>query len=133
MRYIFRSIYALGHVFEAKIHLEFARQNLSKEHFDKLYRSRRGLMRFQVIPWILFAVGILCAFLFVPAQEVPYGHASMRETVLLFGTVCFIFFYMIWIILSQFVVGQLWHKYVKWFRKSGSMDELYQLLKEGND
>lgn len=129
MLYTTRFMLAVGHVLESKAQLDYARGNLSKEHFDKLYRSRRSLVIFQAIPWILFAVGILCVFLFVPAQEVPYGHASMRETMLLFGAVFFIFFYMFWLIISQFVVGKLWHKYVKWYKKAGTMAELYRLLK----
>ena len=66
----------------------------------------------------------------VPPEVVPNGYASRRETFLIFGAAGFLFFYIFWLVLSQFVVGKLWHKYARWYRKESSMEELYGLFEQ---
>ena len=40
------------------------------------------------------------------------------DVIIMVGVTAFILLFIIWLILSQFVVGRLWHKYVKLY-KSG--------------
>ena len=102
----------------------FAEENIEKENLERLMKSRKQLILFQIFPFLLAVIGTIAVLIFIPAEDVPYGYASSRETALLFGAVGFIFFYIIWIILSQFIVGRLWHRYVKWFRRNGTAEEL---------
>lgn len=120
----------MNHLLENQVPLQFAKENLPPEQFNRLFRSRRQLLWFQVFPWILAALGLILVLIFVPSEETLPGHASRRETILLFGSMFYIFFYGFWLILSQFLVGKLWHRYVKWFRKGDSIEKLYQLLSE---
>lgn len=129
LKSLFHADYAMAHLAENKALLAFAKEKLSKEDFDKLNKSRRNLIIFQMIPHILLVIEIICVFLFVPYQEVPKGYANQRETIILCSTALYIFFLTFWLILSQFLVGKLWHKYVKWFRKSGDISKFYQLFK----
>ncbi len=99
--------------------LNFAKSKLNTEQFDRLYQSYRQLFWFQVlIPIIaLIVIFVLCLV--------------MSEYALLiacFGTIITLFLFILSLIISQFMVGRLWHRYVKWYRQPSSMDELYALF-----
>ncbi len=113
--------------------LEFARRVLNKAQFDKLYRAYRRLFWFQIAPVILLAAVVLLELILIPSEAVPNGYASAKETVILFETAFFIVpFYPVWLIVSQFAVGRLWHKYCRWYDKSEDRNEVYALFDEKN-
>lgn len=113
--------------------LEFARRVLNKAQFDKLYRAYRRLFRFQIAPVILLAAVVLLELILIPSEAVPNGYASAKETVILFETAFFIVpFYPVWLIVSQFAVGRLWHKYCRWYDKSEDSNGVYALFDEKN-
>lgn len=113
--------------------LEFARRVLNKAQFDKLYRAYRRLFRFQIAPVILLAAVVLLELILIPSEAVPNGYASAKETVILFETAFFIVpFYPVWLIVSQFAVGRLWHKYCRWYDKSEDRNGVYALFDEKN-
>lgn len=92
--------------------LKFARNTLTKEQFMQLYTSYKQLYWFQMTPVIIFAIGTIFSMLFISSEEVPKGHADLKMTVLLCEAVVFIFCFIVWVLLSQFlVVGKLWRKY----------------------
>ena len=112
---------------------EFARRVLNKAQFDKLYRAYRRLFRFQIAPVILLAAVVLLELILMPSEAVPNGYASAKETVILFETAFFIVpFYPVWLIVSQFAVGRLWHKYCRWYDKSEDRNGVYALFDEKN-
>ena len=89
--------------------LKFAKQIMSQEQFMKLYKSYRQLFWFQLsLPIGAVVVIALLALIF----------SSYAEVIVAFGVTAFILLFIFWLILSQFVVGRLWHKYVKLY-KSG--------------
>ena len=113
--------------------LEFARRVLNKAQFDKLYRAYRRLFRFQIAPVILLAAVVLLELILMPSEAVPNAYASAKETVILFETAFFIVpFYPVWLIVSQFTVGRLWHKYCRWYDKSEDRNGVYALFDEKN-
>ena len=113
--------------------LEFARRVLNKAQFDKLYRAYRRLFRFQIAPVILLAAVVLLELILIPSEAVPNGYASVKETVILFETAFFIVpFYPVWLIVSQFAVGRLWHKYCRWYDKGEDRNGVYALFDEKN-
>ena len=89
--------------------LKFAQQIMSQEQFMQLYKSYRQLFWFQLLLPIGAAVTIALLCLIF---------RSYAKIIVAFGVTAFIFLFIIWLILSQFVVGRLWHKYVKLY-KSG--------------
>lgn len=122
---------AYRNIIENKEKLRFARQHLSKKQFEQLYRSYKQLYWFQISSVIIFIVVIVLEAIFVPGPwtaEDP-GMATMKTTALIFtaGFFCVPIF-PIWLIISQFAVGKLWHKYSKWYKKESSMNELYQMF-----
>lgn len=113
--------------------LEFARRVLNKAQFDKLYRAYRRLFRFQIAPVILLAAVVLLELILIPSEAVSNGYASAKETIILFETAFFIVpFYPVWLIVSQFAVGRLWHKYCRWYDKSEDRNGVYALFDEKN-
>ena len=120
---------ALNNRIENNKKLRFAKYKLSKEQYEKLYKSYKKLFWFQIAPVILFVIAVILILIFIPSQDVPNGYADMKTTILLFGTAFFVaLFFPIWLVISQFVVGKLWHKYFKWYKSEESMDKLYDLF-----
>jgi len=120
---------ALNNAIENSEKLEFASKCLSEEQLVRLYKSYKQLFWAQIAPAIILAVTVILELIFIPSEAVPHGEASMKETIILFETVFFIVpVYPIWIILTQFTFGKLWHKYSRWYRKKSSMDELYEMF-----
>ena len=113
--------------------LEFARRVLNAAQFEKLYRAYRQLFWFQLAPVLVLAAAVLLELIFIPSEVVPNGYASTKETVILFETAFFIVpFYPVWLIVSQFAVGRLWHKYCRWYDKSRDRNGVYALFDEEN-
>ena len=121
---------SVEHILENRAQVEFAQNTLSEAQFEALMKSRKQLWWFQIFPWIPAVIVVICVLLFVPPEVVPNGYAGRRETFLLFGAAGFLLFYTFWLVLSQFVVGKLWHKYARWYRKEGSVEELYGLFEQ---
>lgn len=89
--------------------LKFAQQIMSQEQFEQLYKSYRQLFWFQLsLPIAAVLIIALSCMIFSQYAEMIFG----------FGCVAFIFLFIIWLIISQFAVGKLWHKYAKLY-KSG--------------
>lgn len=89
--------------------LVFAKNTMSEEQFMRLYASYRQLFWFQIaLP--IGAVLILAVLCIIFRQYV--------EIILAFGATAFILLFIFWLILSQFVVGRLWHKYVKLYNSN---------------
>ena len=89
--------------------IKFAKQIMSPEQFMKLYKSYRQLFWFQLsLPIGSVIVIALLTLIF----------RSYAEVIVAFGVTAFIFLFIFWLVLSQFVVGRLWHRYVKLY-KSG--------------
>ncbi|MDO5381952.1 MAG: hypothetical protein Q4F06_04405 [Eubacteriales bacterium] len=89
--------------------LMFAQRIMTKKQFMELYKSYKQLFWFQLSLPIgaVLIIALLC-IIFKPYAEI----------IIAFGLTLFIFLFIVWIILSQFLVGRLWHKYVKLY-KSG--------------
>ncbi len=84
--------------------LRFAREVLNNDNFMKLYKSYKQLFWFQLsFPIVAVVVTILSCLLF-------YNYITI---VLAIAAVGFLFGFIIWMILSQFVAGRLWHKYAQ--------------------
>lgn len=89
--------------------LMFAKNTMSEEQFKRLYASYRQLFWFQIaLP--IGAVLILALLCVIFRQYV--------KIILAFGATAFTFLFIFWLILSQFVVGRLWHKYVKLYKSN---------------
>ncbi|MDL2295495.1 hypothetical protein LJC18_01620 [Lachnospiraceae bacterium OttesenSCG-928-E19] len=117
-----------SNAFGNAIKLAFAKENLTEEQFEKLYKSYKRLFWFQLAPAILLALAAILIIIFMPSAS--YGQTDWKTAILLFGSAFFIFpFLPIWLVLSQFLVGKLWHSYSKWFKKSNDINELYALFK----
>ena len=120
---------ALNNRIETNDKLYFAKHKLSEEQFEKLHKSYKQLFWFQIVPVILFVAAVILILIFIPSQDVPNGYADTKTTILLFGSAFFVaIFFPIWLIISQFAVGKLWHKYSKWYEREDSMDKLYNLF-----
>lgn len=88
--------------------LRFASEVLNSKNFIKLYKSYRQLFWFQLsFPIVSVVLTVLGCIIF----------NSCIDIVLLIAASGFIFGFIIWMILSQFLAGRLWHKYVKWYKK----------------
>ena len=112
---------ALNNAIENSEKLDFASRCLSEEQLVRLYKSYKQLFWAQIAPAIILAVVVILELIFIPSEAVPHGEASMKETIILFETVFFIVpVYPIWIILTQFTFGKLWHKYSRWYRKKAA-------------
>ena len=64
--------------------LAFAKSVLSKEQFERLYKSYRNLFWFQIMPVIVLAVAVVLELIFIPSENVPNGVASLKETIIIF-------------------------------------------------
>lgn len=84
--------------------LRFAKQIMSEEQFGKLYDSYKQLF------WFQLSLPIASALIIALSCLIFRQYAYM---IFLFGSAAFIFLFIFWLILSQFLVGRLWHKYVK--------------------
>lgn len=89
--------------------LTFARQTMEEEQFGRLYKSYRQLFWFQ-LSFPIAAVLIIALSCIIFSQY--------AEIIIAFGCTAFILMFIIWLIISRFTVGKLWHKYVKLY-KSG--------------
>ena len=87
--------------------LNFARAVLEKEQFEQLHRSYKSLFWFQLS--LPIAAAVLIPVLCLIFKEYAVLIAC-------FGAVLFLFLFIIWLILSQFLVGRMWHKYVKLYK-----------------
>mgnify|MGYP000377956198 CR=1 FL=1 len=91
------------------------------------------ILKIVIAPVILLAAVVLLELILIPSEAVPKGYASAKETVILFETAFFIVpFYPVWLIVSQFAVGRLWHKYCRWYDKSEDRNGVYALFDEKN-
>ena len=89
--------------------LEFDKQTMNEDQFRKLYKSYRQLFWLQLsLPIATVLITALLCIIF----------NQYAKAILTLGCVAFIFLFIIWLIISQFVVGKLWHKYAKLY-KSG--------------
>ena len=89
--------------------LKFAWHTMNEEQFRKLYKSYRQLFWFQLsLP--------ITAVLIIALLSIVFSQYA--KAIFALGCVAFIFLFIIWLIISQFAVGRLWHKYVKLY-KSG--------------
>lgn len=87
--------------------LMFAQQIMSKEQFMKIYKSYKQLFWFQLsLPaGAVLIIALLCIIF-----------RQYAEMIFAFGVTAFILLFIVWLILSQFLVGRLWHKYVKLYK-----------------
>ena len=85
----------------------FAKQVMSQEEFTKLSNSYRQLFWFQLFlpTGAVLLIAVLCLIF-----------NSYVDVIIMVGVTAFILLFIIWLILSQFVVGRLWHKYVKLYK-----------------
>lgn len=109
----------INNAIENKKKLEFARNVLNDENFEKLYKSYRQLFWFQISYLIISSVILVLTSLIF---------REYWSEVLMIGAFILIFGFIIWLILSQFIAGKLWRKYDKWYRKGGNMEGLYKLF-----
>lgn len=100
---------AINNKIENNDMLKFARNIMSEEQFIKIYKSYRRLF------WTQLSVPI-AGVVFIPLLCLAFSEYAM--IIAAFGTVLFLFLFIVNLILSQFLVGRLWHKYVKLY-KSG--------------
>jgi hypothetical protein len=129
--------YALEHLKENLTLDYFAEAYLSAERYEKLKRSKKRLILFQTLPWAFLLIAVVLVFIFVPAGETGVGHTNMKFAISLLVVGAFIIFYFIWLLLSQVLVGRLWHKYVKWFRKAKDsekeIEQLYAIIDDSKE
>lgn len=112
-------ITAIENGIENNIKLKVARENLSKEEFKMLYDSYKTLKKFQAIPAIIFMVVFVLELIFIPGESVQYGDSSPKETFIIMEVALFLMvIYPIWLIITQFICGKLWHKYSKWYKNA---------------
>ena len=104
--------------------LRLAKLLLPEEDHQRLLRSYRRLFWFQISPVPAFLAAELAVLIFVPSA---YGNVKLAVLLLIPVFFCVIL-WPVWLVISQFTVGKLWHKYSKWYRRKGSADELYNLL-----
>ena len=104
--------------------LRFAKKNLSGEQFRRLYGAYRRLFWFQIAPVFVLLAALLLMLIFIPAEPSGVKAGIMLLTVAFF----LVPFLPVWLVLSQFVVGKLWHRYSKWYQKEGSISELHALF-----
>lgn len=109
--------------------LAFAKSVLSKEQFERLYKSYRNLFWFQIMPVIVLAVAVVLELIFIPSENVPNGVASLKETIIIFEAAFFMVpIFPLWLIISQFTVGKLWRRYSKWYEKSTDRYGIYDIF-----
>lgn len=104
--------------------LEFASKVLSDEEFTVLYKSYKQLfwaqISFMIVFMVIWFIGCTLGAAFLPVEQrmIPVG----------FIPVVFIILYPFWLIITQFCFGKIWHKYNKWYRKTGSINELHGIF-----
>ena len=114
--------YAVHHQAENSALVAYAREKLDDKRYAKLMKSRRNLLIFQLAPFGALLLALILIFVFIPHKQFIPGVVTARETYLLFTATGFIFIYIMWLILSQFCVGRIWHRYVKWFRRCKDLE-----------
>lgn len=109
--------------------LAFAKSVLSKEQFERLYKSYINLFWFQIMPVIVLAVAVVLELIFIPSENVPNGVASLKETIIIFEVAFFMVpIFPLCLIISQFTVGKLWRRYSKWYEKSTDRYGIYDIF-----
>ena len=95
----------------------FARRVLTAEQYGQLG------------PVLVFAAAELAVLLFMPASAVPEEFGDLKLAILTMAPVLFIFpFYTVWLIVTQFAVGRLWHRYARWYKNGRGRAELEALF-----
>ena len=122
MKTAYRARYTAEHIAENSALTAYARENLDDERYAHLMRSRRNLLIFQLAPLAMLLLAVVLIFVFIPHEQFIPGVVTARETYLIFTATGFIFIYIMWLILSQFCVGRMWHRYVKWFRRCENLE-----------
>ncbi|CVH74457.1 hypothetical protein BN3662_00271 [Clostridiales bacterium CHKCI006] len=121
------SIGALMNKIENNQMLSEAKRLLDQDRWDRLRQSYRQLFWFQITPVFVFVIAIILVFFFCPTTAAD--GTQIKAAIILFGTAFFVLiFFPVWLILSQFVVGRLWHRYAKWYRQGGSLVELDRIM-----
>lgn len=100
---------AINNKIENNDMLKFARNIMSEEQFIKLYKSYRRLF------WAQFSVPI-AGVVIIPLLCLVFSEYA--KIIAAFGAVLFLLLFIANLVLSQFLIGRLWHKYVKLY-KSG--------------
>lgn len=107
----------------------FARRVLTAEQYGQLRRSYWQLFWAQLGPVLVFAAAELAVLLFMPASAVPEEFGDLKLAILTMAPVLFIFpFYTVWLIVTQFAVGRLWHRYARWYKNGRGRAELEVLF-----
>ena len=99
--------------------LASARQTLDDDRFIKLFVSYKQLLWFQR-SYIIFAIILILTIGIIWRNQL--------EVVLMTIGVVLSVGFAIWMLLGQFVVGKLWRKYVKWYKRPGSVLELEDIF-----
>jgi hypothetical protein len=121
---------ALDNAIDNMDKLEFAKNTLSKEDFKKLHSSYNSLKWFQLGPMLVFSAIMVLELIFIPGQKVPIGESSPKECFMWMELGIFMLAYAVWLAISIFVCGRLWHKYSKWYEKGDNLEQLYALFKK---
>ncbi len=100
--------------------LAFAQKALEPEQFLRLFLSYRQLFRF--ILFYLVASPLLILLLCVLFVDDLEFIATLCMNGFVLGLI-------LWVILSRFVAGKLWHRYSIWYRSGLCMEELPQIFK----
>lgn len=111
----------------------FARRVLTAEQYGQLRRSYWQLFWAQLGPVLVFAAAELAVLLFMPGTPVAEGHGDLKMAILAMAPVLFLFpFYTVWLIVTQFAVGRLWHRYARWYKNGRGRAELDALFAGGS-
>lgn len=109
--------------------LIFARRVLTKEQYGQLRRSYCQLFWAQLWPVLGLAVFELAVLLFMPASAVPAEFGDLKLAILMLAPALFIFpFYTVWMFVTQFAFGRLWHRYSRWYKNGKGTEELKALF-----
>lgn len=81
----FSQLGAINNKIENNNKLCFAKENLSVEQFDKLYKSYRQLFWFQIAPVIVFIVIIIFMLIFIPSD-----YSNLKSGIILLGIAFFV-------------------------------------------
>ena len=65
----------------------------------------------------------------MPASAVPAEFGDLKLAILTLMPALFIFpFYTVWMFVTQFTFGRLWHRYARWYKNGKGTEELKALF-----
>ena len=98
--------------------LEAAKGLMTDDQYTKLLQAYRQQVRLQIWFLVVMVLLLLLSMLLL----------KVSEKALMIGVLCIVACTLIWSCLSPYLTGTAWRRYIRWYRKGGSKDELSKIF-----